>query len=420
MAMVGKRGVDYMALSNFPYTDFHNLNLDWLLETVKDLDTKWDDYYTQWNKWQTDVQNYIDNLDYIAAIDKYLDALKASGELSNIIDTWLTEYGIITIGDSYGEGYTPDGMVKPWCDILHEQYFSDASFYVNKSKGGSGFGANTHFSALLSEAIAELSDKQKKQVKYVVVAGGWNDQSIAASTVKSGIKDTIDLMSQLPNATLYIGWIATPIIGFTTVAKVKAYNEIKTLYETYWGKFKFLSGADSALSWVGVLASDNIHPNSSGQYSIADMIYKAMGGYASWNRSGEFALDGVDCTLNDYKMHVVLTNSSAHCSFRHVASFLDLAFSPSKNFTNAAVKVMSHNLSFVNEQSICNCNAVVHDASGYHQCMAVLTINPFDATQVDSGSIYIRLVDISGSGYTTFTAVTEIQLYGVEFNIPLN
>lgn len=409
-----------MAFSNFPYTDFHNLNLDWLLETVKDLDTNWDEYYTQWNKWQTDVQNYIDNLDYIAAIDHYLDALKASGELSDIIDTWLTDYGLITIGDSYGEGYTPDGMVKPWCDILHEQYFSDASFYVNKSKGGSGFGANIHFSALLSEAIAVLSDKQKKQVKYVVVAGGWNDQFIAASTVNSGIKDTIALMAQLPNATLYIGWIATPIIGFTTVAKVKAYNEIKTLYETYWGKFKFLSGADSALRWTSVLASDNIHPNASGQASIADMIYKALGGYASWNRSGEFALDGVDCTLNNYKMPVVLTNTNAHCSFSHVASFLDLAFSPAKNFTNAAVKVMSHNLSFVNEQSICNCNAIVHDKNGYHQCMAVLTINPFDATQVDSGSIYIRLVDISGSGYATFTAVTEIQLYGVEFNIALN
>lgn len=409
-----------MAFSNFPYTDFHDLNLDWLLYTVKDLDTKWDEYYTQWNKWQADVQNYIDNLDYIAAIDNYLDALKASGELSDIIETWLTDYGLITIGDSYGEGYTPDGMVKPWCDILHEQYFNDASFYVNKSKGGSGFGANTHFSELLSQAITALTDKQKQQVKYVVVAGGWNDQIIASSTVNSGIEDVINLMSQLPNATLYIGWIATPIIGFTTVAKVKAYNEIKTLYTSYWGKFKFLSGADSALRWPSVLASDNIHPNATGQYSIADMIYKAMGGYASWNRSGEFALDGADCTLNDYKMNVVLTNTNAHCSFRHVSSFLDLAFSPAKNFTNAAVKVMSHNLSFVNEQSICNCNAVVHDASGYHQCMAVLTINPADATQVDSGSIYIRLVDISGSGYTTFTSVSEIQLYGVEFNIPLS
>lgn len=409
-----------MAFSNFPYTDFHSLNLDWILETTKDLDTKWDDYYKQWNQWQQDVQNYIDNLDYIGAIDAYLDGLKNSGELSDIIDTWLTDYGLLTISDSYGEGYTPTGMVKPWCDILHEQYFSDATFYVNKSKGGSGFGANTHFSALLSEAIAGLSDKQKKQVKYVVVAGGWNDQFIASSTVNSGINDTIALMSQLPNATLYIGWIATPIIGFTTVAKVKAYNEIKTLYETYWGKFKFLSGADSALRWAGVLSSDKIHPNETGQTSIADMIYKAMGGYASWNRSGEFALDGNDCTLNDYKMNVVLTNTNAHCSFRHVASFLDLAFSPAKNFTNAAVKVMSHNLSFVNEQSICNCNAIVHDKSGYHQCMAVLTINPFDATQVDSGAIYLRLVDISGTGFATFTAVTEIQLYGVEFNIALN
>ena len=103
-----------MAFSNFPYTDFHNQNLDWLMRTVKDLDTKWDSYYTEWNKWQSDVQNYIDNLDYITAIDNYLDDLKASGELSDIIDTWLTEYGIITIGDSYGEGYTPDGMVKPF------------------------------------------------------------------------------------------------------------------------------------------------------------------------------------------------------------------------------------------------------------------------------------------------------------------
>lgn len=181
-----------------------------------------------------------------------------------------------------------------------------------------------------------------------------------------------------------------------------------------------MSGADSALRWVGVVASDNIHPNASGQSSIADMIYKAMGGYASWNRVGEFALDGTDCTLNDYKMNVVLTNTNAHCSFRHVASFLDLAFNKAKNFTSAAVKVMSHNLSFVNAQSICNCNAIIHDKSGYHQCMAVLTINPYDATQLDSGAIYLRLVDISGSGYASYTSVDEIQLYGVEFNIPLN
>jgi lysophospholipase L1-like esterase len=409
-----------MAFSNFPYTDFHDLNLDWLLRTVNDLDTKWDNYYTEWNKWQKDVQNYIDNLDYIAAIDAYLDGLKNSGELSDIIDTWLTDYGIITIGDSYGEGYTPEGTVKSWCDILHDDYFNDASFFVNKSKGGSGFAVNTHFSALLSDAIATLSDKQKKQVRYVIVAGGWNDQGADQSLIKSGMTDTFNLMSQLPNATIYVGWIATPIIGFTTRAKISAYNTTKSLYATDWHKYKYLSGADSALRWMGVLSSDNIHPNAVGQYSIADMIYKAMNGYATWNRHADITLDGTGCVLNDYTMHINITNNFVKCNFRNVASFLDLTFKPVKSFAQTSVKVMSHGMRFVNEEASCTCNAVIHDLSGYSQAMAILTINPYDATQVDSGAIYMQLVDVAGSGYKTWTNVDEIQLYGVEFNIPLN
>ncbi len=172
-------------------------------------------------------------------------------------------------------------------------------FMLIKSKGGSGFGANTHFSALLSDAISTLNDKQKKQVRYVVVAGGWNDQFVDQSIIKSGITDTVNLMSQLPNATLYIGWIATPIIGFTTVAKIAAYRAAKTIYCTDWHKFKFLSGADSAMRWPNLLASDNTHPNETGQYSIADMIYKAMSGYATWNRELSAGLDGSGCVLND-------------------------------------------------------------------------------------------------------------------------
>lgn len=408
-----------MAFSNFPYTDFHNLNLDWVLATTKDLNTKWDTYYKEWDKWQKDVQNYIDNLDYIAAIDAYLDGLKNSGELADIIDTWLTDYGIITIGDSYGEGYTPNGTVKSWCDILRDDYFNDASFFVNKSKGGSGFAVNTHFSALLADAIATLTAKQKKQVKYVIVAGGWNDQGADESLIKSGMADTFKLMPQLPNATIYVGWIATPIIGFTTRAKISAYNQTKTLYATDWHKYKYLSGADSALRWMGVLSSDNIHPNAIGQYSIADMIYKAMNGYATWNRPTNIALDGDGCVLNDYTMHLNITNNFAKCNFRHVASFLDLTFKPVKNFTQASVKVMSHGMKFVNEEASCTCNAVIHDSSGYSQAMAILTINPYDATQVDSGAIYMQLVDVAGNGYKTWTNVDEIQLYGVEFTIPL-
>jgi lysophospholipase L1-like esterase len=410
-----------MAFSNFPYTDFHNLNLDWLLGTVKALEATWEHYNEEWDKWQKDVQNYIDNLDYIAAIDKYLDDLKNSGELSNIIDTWLTEYGLITIGDSYGEGYTPDGTVKSWCDILHERYFSNASFYVNKSKGGSGFAANTPFSELLTAAVASLTDQQKKLVKYVVIAGGWNDQFEQTSAIIKGITEVETIMHSLPNATLYIGWIATPIVSkYPKLTAQKAYEAAKAVYVTSWNRYKYLSGADSALRWGSVLSSDNIHPNANGQHSIADMVYKAMNGYATWNRSMDAYITGVECSLSIGTMHLDITNDNAHCSVGNVIKMLGMTFKSAKNFTSKSVIVMHHNITFVNEQSICNCNAILHDSNGWHQCFAVLTINPYDDTQIDTGSIYLQLIDVSGDGYKTFTSVDQIQLYGVEFNIPLH
>ncbi len=58
-----------MAFSNFPYTDFHNLNLDWLLKSMKDLIAEWEsyaDYLDEWKKktlynMQGYVNTWLDN-----------------------------------------------------------------------------------------------------------------------------------------------------------------------------------------------------------------------------------------------------------------------------------------------------------------------------------------------------------------------
>ena len=78
--------------NKYPYTDFHEMNLDWFLEQFKNLVSDWDDFKTYmedaWdavkNDWETlynYVHDYFDNLDVQAEIDAKLDAMLLAGQL---------------------------------------------------------------------------------------------------------------------------------------------------------------------------------------------------------------------------------------------------------------------------------------------------------------------------------------------------
>lgn len=90
----------------YPYTNFHNVNLDWVLERVKE----WGELVEQNNiafqnleqaneDFKRYVTNYIENLDYQVAIDDKLDRMFESGVLgeylqpyvSPVVTTWLDE-----------------------------------------------------------------------------------------------------------------------------------------------------------------------------------------------------------------------------------------------------------------------------------------------------------------------------------------
>ena len=70
----------------FPYTNFHEMNLDWLLSRVKELAEEWMKYHADWDKWQGDVEEALaDMKQYI--IDSF-DTL----ELQEYVDKWLDEH----------------------------------------------------------------------------------------------------------------------------------------------------------------------------------------------------------------------------------------------------------------------------------------------------------------------------------------
>lgn len=72
----------------FPYTNFHELNLDEILKIVKSLKQSWDFYFPKWSE-------FFDNLDVQDEVDNKIDNMVESGELTDIltpaVNEWLNE-----------------------------------------------------------------------------------------------------------------------------------------------------------------------------------------------------------------------------------------------------------------------------------------------------------------------------------------
>lgn len=85
-----------MAFEQFPYSNFHDLNLDWIISEVKKaiegfkaLSDKTDNFETTLNNALEYINNYFKNLDVQEEINNKLEEMKKNGELADIIAAFL-------------------------------------------------------------------------------------------------------------------------------------------------------------------------------------------------------------------------------------------------------------------------------------------------------------------------------------------
>lgn len=77
--------------NKYPYTDFHELNLDWIIERVKQLTEDWLETKQAWENTETDwqelydyVHDYFDNLNVQTEINNKIDAMILDGTFQQI------------------------------------------------------------------------------------------------------------------------------------------------------------------------------------------------------------------------------------------------------------------------------------------------------------------------------------------------
>lgn len=85
-----------MSFNRYPYTDFHEMNDDWLILKMKEMIAEWASTKSDWQDMQIEfaslksfVENYFDNLDVQNEINHKLDVMAADGSLSDLIAPYV-------------------------------------------------------------------------------------------------------------------------------------------------------------------------------------------------------------------------------------------------------------------------------------------------------------------------------------------
>lgn len=194
----------------------------------------------------------------------------------------------ILIGDSYLEGWTPEGTFKSW-----GQFYADISGEtINDSlfifyKGGAGFVNvvdNITFNTLLANAVNDARIKNDA-VSKIIIVGGVNDGTQDPFNQIKNFMDTAK--ANFVNATVYLGYNGA---GAESRCNVYGKMEVMEMYKKYcYLGYVYLDNIVASIQRKSLFSeSDHFHLNETGQKQFAGAIYTTVhGGHVSFDAANE-------------------------------------------------------------------------------------------------------------------------------------
>ena len=191
-----------MAIFNdFPYSNLHNENLQWIIDGLKQTESNIDDINNSIKQINSDIEN-----------------LDLPANITQITSNFKNDYFIIC-GDSY---CVERNDYKTWPMLLRDRLNLPEINYQNISIGGYGFvgESGTHLSQLMA---AEIQADVKKVTK-IFVGCGYNDRNATVSAINEAmIQYDKYVRSTFPNAeiTLIFAACDNNRANWENLAKVK-------------------------------------------------------------------------------------------------------------------------------------------------------------------------------------------------------
>lgn len=231
---------------NYPYTNFHEINLDWILKKIEELP----------GAIKTEVGRALNQIDpEINPATKYL-----------------------FFGDSYGAEGNP---WPSWVETVAQRLNLASNEYWNLSANSSALSAG-NWRKYLNQWLNQASDDDKLSIRYVVLGGGINDsQSAFIDLLDNEMRLFVNTVKEnLPNAEIYAAYF-----GYTTSIKIgdaRTPEYRQQAFSIWQDSIKygvhFIPDVVNCVHSIDLLYIDGIHPNEKGASNIANAIINGIRG----------------------------------------------------------------------------------------------------------------------------------------------
>lgn len=226
----------------------------------------------------TNTDYWINTGNYNAQVESYRKETekvsKGLNDITNLIDK--SQFYPLIIGDSYNT----TGIASPtWGEIFQSNMgLSDNINSKNlgyASRGFIGYGDGDYLTELKRD-LPNLPLPLKNKITACIICGGANDcnENVTENKLESAIKKTCEyIKSMLPNCkTFYIGFISRNLLVNNPFYKYRPMYRTAVVNLHY----TWLNGMENALYDITHFKQDNLHPNESGMYDIANALTECI------------------------------------------------------------------------------------------------------------------------------------------------
>lgn len=359
-----------------------------------------------------DTQGRKNLEDYKPVIDKKLQDLKES--LKN---------RYVLIGDSYLDGYTPDGHVNDFGGKLKTMLKCADGDWFQKSKGGTGFVASSEgktFMTLIDDIYPSVSHPET--ITHVIFAGGWNDSGYTSENLQSAIASCYaKVMQKFPNATMYTANVASSFDNAEKLWFLHDHVEHAYSYSAINNEnCVHLGYIGNNLHERGMIASDGVHPTDWGQGIIAiSIFYKLNGG--EYVPVGRF--HGFNANYKEGSHNSVVSGFESISKDEVCIAIKNVYFHNQETIKNEQTWVVGRisDLSYVRSgyDTMCSVNAgaIISYEGGTKFINAPVTIG---VMQSNLFFVTIHAVNREGSNYETLNNVAYINFNYAYIRVPIS